>query len=369
MKDKSYAIDEPFAAYVRAADALYLERESADVIVQEFARLGYRTRSGSPYAKPVICHMLRSPIYAAKQEHNGRLYDAGWPPIRTWENHEKIQHLMDRNNKRKHGGKTQPRNYVYLLQGILRCGECGHKMVPQPATGRNGNAYHYYGCNQAEKSVGTVCPKRYVPAEALDRAVLAFMEDLHLKPERIKAIAAKENSFVSETITKLKGDHERVSTQLGRVKQQLAHLAEVLANGGMSALATVKEKLEALEGERAELEESKTRLKVELEAEESQEIAVDAHVQSLALFDAFIAEHADEPERVKSIITRFIDYVVWHAGEKGEGQLEVSLFAHPVALRPDAIEYDSALHGAGRCFVPESEMVGGKGFEPLTLCV
>jgi len=164
MKEKTYAIDEPFASHVRAADALYLERESADVIVQEFARLGYRTRSGAPYAKPVICHMLRSAIYAAKQEHEGKLYDAGWSPIRTWEAHEKIQRLMDRNNKRKHGGKTRPRNYVYLLQGLLRCGECGHKMVPQPATGRNGNAYHYYGCNQAEKSVGTVCPKRNVPA-------------------------------------------------------------------------------------------------------------------------------------------------------------------------------------------------------------
>jgi chromosome segregation ATPase len=121
------------------------------------------------------------------------------------------------------------------------------------------------------------------------------MKDLHLKLERIKAIASKENGFVSETISKLREDHERVSTQLGRIKQQLAHLAEVLANGGMAALATVKEKLEALEAERTELEESKSRLKAELEAEESQEIAIEAHVKSLALFDAFIAEHADEP--------------------------------------------------------------------------
>lgn len=366
MKEKMYAIEEPFASHVRAADALYLERESADVIVKEFARLGYRTKSGALYSKPVICGILRSTIYVAKQEHGDKIYDAGWEPIRTWENHEKIQRLMDRNNKRKHGGKTQPRNYVYLLQGILRCGECGHKMVPQPATGRNGSAYHYYGCNQAEKSVGTVCPKRYVPAEALDRAVLEFMKQLHLKPERIKAIAAKENSFVSETIMKLKEDHERVSTQLGRIKQQLAQLAEVLANGGLAALSTVKEKLEALESERAELEESKARLKAELEAEESQEIVIDAHVKSLALFDEFIAEHADEPERVKSIITRFVDYVVWHASQKGEGQLEVSLFPHPVALSPESIEYDSAMHSSGRCFVPESGMVGREGLEPPT---
>ena len=56
--------------------------------------------------------ILRSPIYAAKQEHEGKTYDAGWEPMRTWENHEKIQRLMDRNNKHKPGGKTQPCNYV-----------------------------------------------------------------------------------------------------------------------------------------------------------------------------------------------------------------------------------------------------------------
>ncbi len=86
----------------------------------------------------------------------------------------------------------------------------------------------------------------------------------------------------------------------------------------------------------------------------------------LAIFEALVREHGDEPERIKAAITRFVGYVVWHAGQKGEGQLEVSLFAHPVALSPDMIDYDSALHGAGRCFVPESEMVGATGLEPVT---
>lgn len=114
------------------------------------------------------------------------------------------------------------------------------------------------------------------------------------------------------------------------------------------------------------MEATQARLKAELEAEESQEIAVDAHVNSLAVFEALVREHGDEPERIKSAITRFVDYVIWHGGQKGEGQLEVSLWAHPVALSPDAIDYDSALHGAGRCFVPESDMVDLMGFEPTT---
>ncbi len=221
----------------------------------------------------------------------------------------------------------------------------------------------------AAMSAGTACPKRYVPAEALDRAVLEYMKLLHLNPERVRSIATKENGFASQTIAKLKEDRERVSTQLGKVKQQLAHLAEVLANGGMAALSTVREKLEALEADRAELESTQSRLKAELEAEETQEIVVEDHVKSLAFFDQFVRETADEPERIKQGITRFVDYVVWHAGEKGEGQLEVSIFPHPVVQPPDVIEFDSAVNGPGRCFVRGSEMVGGEGIEPTTLCV
>lgn len=38
----------------------------------------------------------------------------------------------------------------------------------------------------SEKSVGGACPRKYVPAETLDRAVLEFVKQLHLHPERIR---------------------------------------------------------------------------------------------------------------------------------------------------------------------------------------
>ena len=361
MKDKTFAIEEPFASHLREADALYLEHESADRVVLQFRKRGYRTKSGAFYTKPFICEMLRNVRYAGKQERNGTLFDGRWEPIRTWETHERIQALMDRNGQRNRGGKTQPKDYVYLLQGLLRCGECGHKMSPQPATGRNGVPYQYYACGRAEKSVGTSCPKRYVPAEALDGAVLEFMKLLHLKPERVRSIAARENGFVSQTIAKLREDHERVRERLGSVKQRLSHLADVLAEGGVGALSTVREKMEALEADRRELEESEARLRAEREAEESQEIAVEAHVKSLAFFHEFIEEHREEPERVKSVIARFVDYVVWHAGENGEGQIELALFGEPVAVSPEGIDFDTAMHPTGSCFVPASGMVGRRG--------
>jgi hypothetical protein len=365
MEKKVFAIDEPFAAHVRAVDALYLELESADQVVREFRRRGYRTPSGAFYTKPMICRMLRNPAYAAKVEYEGETYDGQWPAIRSWGIHQKIQALMDRNNHRKHGGRRQPKDYAYLVQALLRCGRCGRRMSPKPGTGRNGRSYHYYVCGTAEKTLGTDCPKRFVPAEPLDRAALAFMKELHLHPERVLAIARQSNELSSETVAKLRKDYERVREQLGNVKQKLSHLTDILAQGGISALATIKEKLESLEAERIELEAGEERLKAELEAEASQEVAGRDQVETLRFFHDLVERHESQPETLKALLPRFIDYVVWHGEEKGEGQLEVALFPQPVAKATD-IEYTDRPAGGDRCFAGESQMVGAKGLEPLT---
>ncbi len=367
MKQKMFEIDEPYAAHVRAADAIYLEKQSTDVLVVEFRRLGYRTKGGGFYTKPMLCKMLRNPVYAAKQEYEGELFPALWKPIRSWETHEKIQALMDKNNHRKHGGKTQPRSYVYLLQGLLRCGACGHKMSPRPGQGRNGQAYPYYSCVAAEKTIGGSCPRRFVPAAPLDQAVLTFMKELHLKPDHIREIARLENESTSETLGKLRKDHERVQEQVGSVMQKLSHLTEILAQGGMAALGSVREKLESLEAERKDLEASEARLKAELEAEESQEIIAQDHVQTLGVFQEVLKDHLDQPGALKAILPRFIDFVVWTSGEKGEGRLEVALYPDPVALSPADLEFAAAGSlSPGHCFARESQMVRREGLEPTT---
>ena len=76
-----------------------------------------RTPCGRFYTKQVLCRMPRSPTDAAKIEHKGKLHDARWKPIRSWETHERIQQMMDKNDWRKRSDKRQSRDYVYLLAG------------------------------------------------------------------------------------------------------------------------------------------------------------------------------------------------------------------------------------------------------------
>ena len=347
MKNKMFAIEPDYAKHVREADRLYIERQSAGAVVVEFRKRGYRTPQGGCYNNPMICRMLRNPAYVGKLHYEGRIYDAQWEPIRSPETHDQIQKLMDR-NARLNGTPNKPtREYAYLLQGLIRCGSCGHRMSPQPGTSRTGRLHPYYSCGHAEKSRGTACPFRYVPAQAADQAVLEFLTQLHLKPELVKAFAARANEFASETLSKLRADLERVKEPLSVVRTKIANMVEAVALGGKSAMASLKDKLEALEAEKAELEATETRLKAEIQAEQTQEISVQDQIQTLSLFEQLVRENEGHPERLKNLLPRFIDYVVWRSREKGEGEIEAALFQDVVAVAPEVTYVGAGGSGPG----------------------
>ncbi len=365
MKDKMFEFEEPYATHVREMDAIYLDQESSDTVVEEFRKRGYRTPGGSFYAKPVICRMLRNEVYAGKKEYEGKLRDGQWKAIRPWEIHLQIQKLMDRNRERNRSSKRQPDDYVYLLQGLLRCGNCAHKMSPKPGTGRNGLYYPYYSCVGAEKSIGGSCTRRYVPAEALDHAVLEFLKELRLKPERLQAFAAKAQEFQSDTLGKLQEDLERTRERLGSVRSKLSRLADAIADGGKDVMTSLREKLKSLEAEREELEALEARCKADLESEKSQVVAVQDQARTLARFQDLVEKSSRHPERIKMLLPRFVDYVVWHSDEKGEGRLEVALFPDPIALAPE-VGADDTHAPPERCFVGGSQVVRAVGLEPTT---
>ena len=363
MKDKTYEVDEEYARHVGETDQLYLERQSVTVVVKEFHKLGYRTPGGSAYNKPMIARILRNPTYAAKIEYEGQVYDAQWTPIRSWETHQKIRKILDRNERTNHSRKRQWKDYVYLIQGLLRCGICGHKMTPKTSTGRDGVPYPYYICSAANKSAGVSCEQSYLPGTMVDQAVLEFMKGLHLKPDWIEAISQEANVHASDTIRKLKADLDRVKAQLGIVRGKLSNMAEAIAEGGKAALGTLKAKLEAMEAEREEMEATEAKIQSELAAETSQEIVAQDVIRSLAHFHELLAGNEHAPDRLKMLVPRFVDYVVWQKAERGEGRLEVALFQDPVALAPE-VTLTGDPQGP-RC-AGRYQVVELKGIEPST---
>src|ERR671924_351975 len=183
----------------------FLERRSASQVVRQFRDQGLRlprrhlnreTVWRTPTVAAVIA-ILRNPAYAGafsygkrqtqvppngRRPRQRRVPRAAWkvimhdrdPASVTWETFTRIAALLDDNygayeHNRRRG---VPRQGAALLQGLVYCGRCGHKMMVQY---KGGNEYL---CNYLRgQTQAPVCQR--LPADPVDQQVVAaFFEAL-----------------------------------------------------------------------------------------------------------------------------------------------------------------------------------------------
>jgi DNA invertase Pin-like site-specific DNA recombinase len=182
--------------------ASFLEQGSVAKVMRIFARgaLGVprRDRFGEAVWRPATLNrlnqILKNPAYAGafvygrtRSRHtlypNGKLMTepcpmAEWkivvhgkyPPYIDWESFERIQAMLRDNYAEYDRNRTRgvPRGGAALLQGIVWCGQCGHKMAVQ-YRGSNRYICHYLHRSQGDP----IC--QHLPADPIDaRVVEAF---------------------------------------------------------------------------------------------------------------------------------------------------------------------------------------------------
>ncbi len=320
-----------YKKHVELIDKLYLTHQSVIRVVKALHKKGYKTSRGKTYSKPQVSRILQNIRYTGKQEYNGEVLDGNWPPLRSLADHERIQRIISGNRRTNHTADRVFNKYVYLLQGILKCALCHSSMVPKPATGRQGRYYPYYLCSKADKTNGIDCEEAYLPAETIDKGVIEFIRKLSLKPTVIEEVVGGANMATSVRVGVLEKDLSRVCEALKVTKDKVANLVDILASKGVAQLASVKEKLEGLDKEQKDLEIEEKRLEQEIRAEKTQAGAAHEQIQSLQLFNDIFLMSERNPERIKSILPRFVRYVVIHITDKkkGIGRLDMGIFGRP----------------------------------------
>jgi site-specific DNA recombinase len=154
----------------------------------------------------------------------------------------------------------------YLLSGLLTCGVCG---LPMCGTRRTnwGQTVRGYTCRRAWAGAKNPGCGRYVQADPLEEAIWTKVTEWVGDPERlVEAVTAESRGEVGERV---RAELQRVEDALRSAEQGKRNILTVLErNLGdtdecLEALSRIRERADALEARRRELQESLAQRQVE----------------------------------------------------------------------------------------------------------
>lgn len=195
-KDKMMVVDEEEADVVKLIFELSVSGSGFQTIAKELDRLGVPTRynklaeegiesKGTYIVKELatgekrerskkdtkwnassVRGILHNRNYIGERKVHGIVYEC--PQIVPKQLFEKVQANLEKNKKERTGKRTR---YEYLLQNIMVCGECGHRMHGRSIK-NNKQHYHSYRCldKRTQKAGRRKCTSRdllQIPIEKL----------------------------------------------------------------------------------------------------------------------------------------------------------------------------------------------------------
>ena len=198
---------------------------------------------GGPMTYNTVQHMLNNRRYIGEMKYRDILIADAIPPLVSAELFQEVQEKMAKNKKAPARRKAED---DYLLTTKLFCGHCGALMFGESGTSRTGDVHRYYKCAAAKKRKS--CNKKTVRKQ--------WLEDLVVN-ETMKLI--QNDMVIDSLVAAVMELQNRESTSLPLYEKQLRETETGIQNmlnaiqAGILTSST-KERLEALEGQKKDLE-------------------------------------------------------------------------------------------------------------------
>lgn len=228
-KDGKLYINDEEAKIVRNIFNNFIETESALEVAKELNRNGFTTKSwisqrenlrrGKKFNQQNIRRIIQNKIYAGWIEHQGQDYEGVHEAIierDVWLKANSIINCLQEN--RVIIPKTRVSSSP-LLKGILKCGECGGRMIPT-YTNKQGKRYRYYLCSAKSTGNSETCTIARVSATEAENIVTHQVLSLIKKPEFvIHAIHQSQNLVTESEVINSFQQIEKVWNELFPVEQ------------------------------------------------------------------------------------------------------------------------------------------------------
>ena len=245
-EQKRYEIDPVGANAVRAIFTMYAEGKTKAEIVRWLNDKGFKTVRGREFNKNSLPRILRNEKYIGVYRVDDVVLTDVVPPIIDKDLFDKVQAQIKHTFLSR--GKFKATE-DYLLTTKVFCGHCGEPMIGESGRSKTGAIHNYYKCAGRKRKKN--CNKKTEKKEWLEQTVVRFAvqyvltdENIDLISTRAMAIIEKElldTSLLTSLRERLKDSNRRLKNLMGAIEQGII-------------TPTTKERLEALEAERRDIE-------------------------------------------------------------------------------------------------------------------
>jgi site-specific DNA recombinase len=212
---------------VRQMWDLLLQRRMNPIEIARWAEAhGLRTRKtarlgGKPLCFQAVFKLFGNPYYMGLiRLRSGESYRGSHPPMVTPDEFEQAQEILGRPTR------THFVRRVFAYAGLLTCGLCGRRLIPEEHVKRSGKRFVYYRCRG--RTNGRACPNPCLPEAAFERQLEADLHRLTLPPAAM--------AWIRDNIRpKLDATLQGRTAQRGGIERALAEAAREL-----DALLTLK---------------------------------------------------------------------------------------------------------------------------------
>ncbi|QNK57437.1 recombinase family protein [Paenibacillus sp. PAMC21692] len=357
---KKYIINEHERDIIETIFPMFHDGFGYNKIVAALQEKGYRSRYGRPIAKNVLHDILRNEKYtgvyifnmtdgkdALGKRNSHRKKDSedviriegGMPAIITKELFQQVQTKMDA-NKQKPG--RQRAKELYLLSGLIVCGECLKNLGYEYAmigntkySGRSKLKYVTYRCGNRDQC--KACRNPELRREYVERYVIDELQKKIFNDDAIPTLARQLSEYQAKKDEAVLAEASRLEKNLRETGKQIDNIVTAIASGVSNA---------ALLGKLEELEAQKLKLGQHIVEHGTRKkkaaVTEDVLRQLLSKFKDHVANR-DLPE-IKKFVDSYVEKVIVYKKhvelilklEMGVGEKQKP---HPLA--------DVVLHGGG----------------------
>ena len=333
-KDGRLTVHAEEATLVRLIFDLFERVGSAGRVVAELSLRGIvqpvrattagGTRGGRPFQKQQVLRILTNQAYMGTIVWGEARAENSHPAIIETEQFSRVQSRNDETRTRRSNFR-KPSKRTYILSGLLRC-SCGNHMVGASYPGRS-KSYLYYTCTRQQHEGTTAsCQAPRIPADDLEKALIARLIDIGNRDEARQAILDAAASMVDGRRGELEAKVANLRQRQLANKAARTRLVDVLTVSGADAFASVKEELARLEKKAGELEASLTAASAEQQPLKEAEAAARTFLESWGgIGDVFTAA---QPDEFRQVLQHYVEAIEFRATEPGSrrGEYAIRLF-------------------------------------------